>query len=267
MAQVSSMRKTRTSLEISRSVLGALFLRECLGRLSSGRAAWFWLLAEPALHMSYILFIFTVNRVKSVGGIDPLLWLMVGMLGFFLFRRTGTQVSNAVSANKALFTYRQVLPIDTLLVRAFLEVFLMTFVAAILLAGAALLGHSVLPADPLAGLEAFAGLWLLGMGFGLVACVASELVSELGRVINFVMMPMYLLSGVLFPLSAVPMPYRDWLMLNPVAHGLEAARLAFKPLYHAVDGLSISYIYGCALACIFLGLALQRRFAMRMVTA
>ena len=267
MAALSPMRKTRSSLEISRSVLGALFLRESLGRLSSGRAAWLWLLAEPVLHISYMLFIFTVIRVRSVGGIDSLLWLMLGMLGFFLFRRTGTQVSNAVSANKALFTYRQVLPIDTLLVRAFLEGFLMIFVAGILLAGAALLGHSVLPADPLAALEAFAGLWLLGLGFGLVACVASELVPELGRVINFLMMPIYLLSGVVFPLSAVPKPYREWLMLNPLAHGLEAARLAFAPHYHAVEGLSISYMFGCALALIFLGLALQRRFATRLVTA
>ena len=266
MAALSPVRKTRNSLEISRSVLGALFLRECLGRLSSGRVAWLWLLGEPVLHISYMLFIFTVIRVRSVGGIDSLLWLMLGMLGFFLFRRTGTQVSNAVSANKALFTYRQVLPIDTLLVRAFLEGFLMIFVAGILLAGAALLGYSVLPADPLAALEAFAVLWLLGLGFGLVACVASELVPELGRIINFVMMPMYLLSGVLFPLSAVPMPYREWLMLNPVAHGLEAARLAFAPHYHAVDGLSIFYMFGCALALIFSGLALQRRFATHLVT-
>ena len=266
MAQVIPTRHARSSLSITRSVLAALFLRECLARLSSSRAAWFWLLAEPVMHISYMLFIFTVIRVRSVGGIDSLLWLMVGMLGFFLFRRTGTQVSNAVSANKALFTYRQVLPIDTLLVRAFLEVFLMIFVTAILLAGAALLGHSVMPADPLAALEAFCGLWLLGLGFGLVACVASELVPELGRVINFLMMPMYLLSGVLFPLSAVPMPYREWLMLNPVAHGLEAARLAFAPHYHAVDGLSIFYMFGCALALIFSGLALQRRFATRLVT-
>ena len=65
-----------------------------------------------------------------------------------------------------------------------LEGFLMTIISAILLAGAALLGHSVLPADPLAVIEAFFGLWLIGMGFGLVTSVASELVPELGRLVN-----------------------------------------------------------------------------------
>jgi capsular polysaccharide transport system permease protein len=256
----------RSSAQITHAVYRALFLREALSRLTSGRAAWFWLLAEPVFHVCIMLVIFTVFRVSMIGGIDTVLWLIVGMLGFFMFNRTAKQVSNAINANKSLFTYRQVLPIDTALVRALLEGFLMTFIAGILLTGAALLGHSVLPADPLSVLEAFLGLWLVGLGFGLVASVASELVPELGRVIGFVMMPLYMISGVIFPLSVVPMPYREWLMYNPVAHGLEAARLGFAPYYHAVPELSIPYLYGFALVSIFLGLALQRRFALRLVT-
>jgi capsular polysaccharide transport system permease protein len=104
------------------------------------------------------------------------------------------------------------------------------------------------------------------MGFGLVASVASELVPELGRVIDFVMMPLYLISGVILPLSTVPQPYREWLMFNPVAHGLEAARLGFAPYYHAVPELSTAYLYGSALVIVFLGLALHRRFALRLAT-
>jgi len=253
-------------MAITLSVLKALFLRETLSRLFSGRASWFWLLAEPVFHIIYLVLVFSVIKVRTVGGIDTTVWLITGMLAFFMFRRTGTQVMHAISANQALFTYRQVKPVDTLLVRGGLEGLLMIVITSILLSSAALFGHSVVPADPLAVLEAFFGLWLVGMGFGLVTSVASELVPELGRVINFVMMPMFILSGVIFPLSALPQPYRDWLLLNPVAHGLEAVRLGFAPLYHAVPELSIAYIYGFALASIFLGLALHRHFALRLVT-
>lgn len=117
-----------------------------------------------------------------MGGIDATIWIMVGfMLAYFLFQRTATQVMNAISANQALFAYSRSAA-DTVLVRGMLEGFLMSIISAILLAGAALLGHSVVPADPLAVLEAFLGLWLIGMGFGLVTSVAStELVPELGR--------------------------------------------------------------------------------------
>lgn len=258
------MHSARTSTAIALSVWKALFLREALSRILAGRAAWFWLLAEPVFHVAYLMLIFAVISVRTVGGIDTAIWIMVGMLAFFMFCRTGTQVMNAVSANQALFAYRQVKPVDTVLVRGGLEGLLMTIIASILLAGAALFGHSVIPADPLAVLEAFFGLWLVGLGFGLVTSVTGELVPELGRVIHLVMMPMYLISGVMFPISAVPQPYRDWLLLNPVAHGLEAARLGFAPYYHAVPELSVAYMYGFALVSIFLGLALHRRFALRL---
>lgn len=262
----NSARFGRPSLLITLSVWRALFLREALARLFSGRATWFWLVAEPVFSVAIMLFIFTVILVRTVGGIDTMLWLMVGMLGFFMFRRTGTQAQNAISANRTLFTYRQVLPVDTALVRAALEALLMVAVAGVLLIGAALLGHSVVPANPLAVLEAFLGLWLAGLGFGLVTSVVIELVPELGKVLKLVMAPLMILSGVMIPISAVPQPYQGWLMLNPVAHGLEAARLGFAPYYHAVPELSVAYLYAFALVCIFFGLALYRRFATKLVT-
>ena len=261
-----NLHRSRSSVSITLSVWKALFLREVLSRLFASRAAWFWLVAEPVFHMAYLIFIFTVIRVRTIGGIDTSIWLISGLLAFFMFRRTGTQVMNAINANQALFAYRQVKPIDTLLVRGALEAFLMSITASIVLTGLALFGHSVMPADPLVVLTAFFGLWLVGMGFGLITSVAVELVPELGRIINLIMMPLYLLSGVVLPISAVPHPYRDWLLLNPIAHGLEATRLGFSPYYHAVPELSVSYIYEFALVSIFLGLALHRRFAVRLVT-
>jgi capsular polysaccharide transport system permease protein len=263
---ITSAGKDRTPIMITLSVWKALFLREALIRLFAGRAVWFWLLAEPMFHATYLMFIYTVVRVRTVGGIDIAIWIMVGLLAFFMFRRTGTQVMNAIAANRALFAYRQVKPVDTLLVRGGLEGFLMTIIASSLFAGAILLGYSVIPADPLAVLEAFFGLWLLGMGFGLVASMAGELVPELGRLIKLAMMPLYLISGVIFPISAVPQPYRDWLLLNPVAHGLEAARLGFALYYHAIPELSIGYLYGFAIVMILFGLTLHNRFATRVVS-
>lgn len=124
----------------------------------------------------------------------------------------------------------------------------------------------MIPADPLAVLEAFFGLWLLGMGFGLVASVVSRLVPELAQIIKLAMLPLYMLSGVIFPLSAVPQPFRDWLMFNPIAQGLEVVRLGFASHYHTVPDLSIVYVYDFALVTIFLGLVLQRRFALRLAT-
>ena len=260
------MYSLRKAANITLSVWNALFLREALTRLFSARGKWFWLFFEPVFHISYIMFLFSVIRVRSVGGFDTAIWVMVGMLGFFMFKRTGTQVSNGISANQALFAYRQVKPVDTLLVRGVLEGMLMVIVAVILFAITALLGYAVIPDDALMLLGAFWGLWLLGMGYGLFLSVVTELLPDLKTIMQLIMMPMYIISGVIFPLASVPLPYRDWLMLNPVAHGLEAVRLGFESTYHTVPGLSMSYVFGFALVSIFLGLALHYRYAIKLVT-
>jgi capsular polysaccharide transport system permease protein len=261
-----SAKVERSPSIVTLSVWKALFLRETVHRLFSSRAAWVWLLLEPIVHIVFLMLIFTFIRLRVVGGIDTPIWLMVGLLTFFMFRRAATQAMNAVSSNQALFAYRQVKPVDTVLVRAGLEGFLTLLIALILFTGAGLFGLAIVPADPLAVLEAFFGMWLVGAGFGLITSVVTELVGELGKIITLLMTPLYFLSGVIFPLARIPLPYREWLMYNPLAHGLEAARLGFAPYYQAVPETSIAYLYGAALTLIFLGLALHVRFALRLAT-
>lgn len=254
----------RSSLRIAVSVWKALFLRESVYRLFSTRAAWLWLLLEPMAHVFFLMFIFGVVRVHNVGAVDTAVWIMVGLLAFFMFRRTGTQAMQAIVSNQSLFAYRQVKPVDTVLSRAALEGLLMVLVSLLMLAGAALAGRDVVPKDPLGVLEAFFGLWLLGLGFGLITSASQELVPELGKFVNLLMTPLYFVSAVIFPVHVVPEPFRSWLLLNPITHGVEGMRLAFAPHYQSVPELSIGYLYGCALAGVFLGLALHVRYATRL---
>jgi capsular polysaccharide transport system permease protein len=255
----------RSPLSITFAVWRAIFLREALDRLFDMRGAWFWLLAEPVLHIGFITFLFAVIRVRAIGNADVVIWIVVGMLAFFLFRRTAVQVTYAVDSNRPLFTYRQVKPFDPAMARAVLEAFLMAIVAAVILAAVALLGHAVFPNDALLVLQAVFGLWLFGFGYGLVASVWMELVPEMEHVLKILMIPLYLISGVIWPLASIPQPYRDLLMINPIAHGLELVRLGFIPYYHAVPGLSMAYLYTCAVVSVFVGLVLYRRFAVQLV--
>lgn len=255
----------RNSFSITFSVWKAIFLREAVDRLFDVRAAWLWLLLEPALHIGFISFIWFGFRMRNIGGVDTVVWVMVGMLAYFLFQRTGIQVMYSVDCNKSLFVYRQVKPFDTAIVRALLEAFLTTLIAAAILLVTALLGRDTLPDDPLLVMVSLAGLWLFGLGYGLITSVLMKLVPELEHVLNIIMRPLYLLSGVIWPLASVPQPYRDMLLINPIAHGLEGVRLGFSSYYLAVPGLSISYLYGAAMVSVFLGLLFYKRFAVKLV--
>jgi capsular polysaccharide transport system permease protein len=254
----------RSTGAVTWSVWKALFLREAIHRVSRERAAWVWILVEPCFHIAFLMFMFATIRIRVVGGIDTLVWILVGLLAFFMFRRPAQQGMAAVGANFALFTFRQVKPVDTVLVRCALEGFLMVLVSALLLVGAGLFGVDVFPANPLYVLVAVIGMWLCGVGFALITSVASELVPESGRLINMSMHPFYLFSGIVFPIDKLPSPYREWLLLNPLVHGLEAARVGFAPLYRAVPELSVPYLYGFALCMIFLGMALHQHFAIKL---
>lgn len=255
----------RTPLAVTWSVWRALFLREALHRLFHRRAAWVWLLVEPIAHIAFLLFIFTVLRVRHVGGIETALWLMAGLLGFFMFKRTMTIAMAAVSMAKPLFAYRQVLPVDAVLVRGASEGLLMLIISVVFLVGAAFLGVDVAADDWLQVAAATGCLWLLGLGVGLAVSVPRMLVPEVGDLVGILTTPLYLISGVIFPLSSIPLPYRDWLLYNPIAHLLELLRLGFGSHYAAVEGRSWSYPLFWALGLICLGLVLHRVYHRRLV--
>src|SRR3546814_18768890 len=115
-------------------------------------------------------------------------------------------------------------------------------------------------------LAAFFGLWFLGVSLGLLISVLSELAQEFRQIINMAMMPLYFISGVMFALASIPEPYREWLLLNPIAHGLEEDRSGIVPYYHTAPGVGISYIYVFAFISLYIVFLLHRSFALQMVT-
>lgn len=255
----------RSSWSVAWSVWRALLIREAMHRLFYRRAAWVWVLLEPLAHVAFLMFIFSVFRVRVIGGMDTEIWIMVGLLGFFMFKRAMIIGMGAVAMAKPLFTYRQLKPIDAVFVRVVSEGLLMAVISLLLLIVAGLFGLSVLPDDCLKVLHAMFGLWLLGLGAGMMLSVPRELVRETEDIVNMVMTPFYFFSGVIFPIALVPQPYHDWLLLNPIAHGIDAVRLGFAGHYQPFDGLSFTYIYFIAVFCIFFGLIFHRVFRTRLI--
>ena len=255
----------RSPLNVTLSVWRALFLHEALIRISGGRASWFWLLADPMVHMAFFGFLYVNVWHTVIAGMDTYLWIVVGMVTFFLFRRSAMQGMHGIDSNKAMFAYRQVKPIDTVFVRVALETFIMVLIGVIALGVLWILHRPIVPDNPLLLLAALFGIWLVALGLGLVFSVPIRLVREADVILNFLFIPLYIVSGVILPLSRVPYPYQQWLLYNPVAHAIDAARLGFSSGYHAVIGLDLSYVYVCGILLIFVGLLLQLRFSKRLV--
>jgi len=255
----------RTSSLIAWTVWKALFLREAVARLSAGRAAWLWLILEPVVHLVFIIVLFGVVLQRVVPGIDFSLFIATGILGFILLKNTATRSKEAINANDTLFTYRQVFPVDTVLVRAALEGLLFLITALCLVTGLGVFGYEVFPHDFLRVLSGFVALWMAGIGLGLIFSVVSQLIPESGKVSGMLFGPLYFLSGIMYPPSAIPPAYQSWFLLNPFVHGIETIRTAFFPQYHTIPGVSMGYLLAFAMVTICLGLALHVRFAPRLI--
>lgn len=252
---------SRGSLAVTFSVWNALFLREAVARLSSARGAWVLIVLEPVLHVCFMLLLYTALRAKSVAGADVAVWLVLGLSGYFTVQNVFQRSMGAVDANKSLFAYRQVRPIDTVIVRAGLEAFLGLIILIALLCILALSGRNIAPDAPMETMLSCIGLMLCALGIGLILSVVSNLVPEAGNFAAFLFRPLYLLSGAIFPLTAIPIQYREWIFFNPFAHGLELLRGSFFPVYHAAPEANFGYLFQFAIVSIFIGLALQKRFA------
>lgn len=253
----------RSPWQVTKSVWYALFMREALARIMGDRLGAFWMLAEPIafLMMWVAIRYFVLGRSRDVIGADYIPWLLVGMVGFFVFRAGLKRTMGAVAANQGLFAYRQVKPIDPVLVRAGLEGLLQTIIFIILLTGAALLDYPIVPADPLSAIFFWVSLWLLGLGAGLVVSVMVSLFPESEQVVSIMMFPMFILSGVILPVQNLPFWLQEILLYNPVLHGLELLRSSFFATYKSLSGVDWVYLWLWTLSLIAWGLALHVRYA------
>ena len=261
----SGPRRARTPWQVTRSVWYAMFMREAISRTMSDRMGWFWMIFEPAAFIGIMVGIRSFIRGdRLIVNAEFIPWMIAGMMGFFLVREGMLRGMGAIDANSSLFAYRQVHPIDPVLVRNFLEGMIRTFVFLIFIVGGLMLGLDMYPDNAIRVVGAWLSLWYLGIGLGLVTSVAATLIPEIGRVIRMLSLPLLIISGVMFPLNQLPHWLLEYLMYNPIPHALETLRLGFFDKYQTIHGTSMLYFWLVTLTLNALGLLMHLRFIDRL---
>jgi capsular polysaccharide transport system permease protein len=266
MTDQAVVRSVRSPWQVTWSVWQALFLREFMTRVTKDRMAWFWMLFEPIALIAVMVAIRTVvlGRNQEIAGADYVPWMLVGLLGFFLFRENMQRSIGAVEKNSALYTYRQIKPVDPVAVVCFLEGVLKTFIFILFVAVGELLAIELFPDSFLYALFGWLSMWLLGLGIGVFVSALSSLVPEIGKVIRIASLPLLIISGVILPLNYLPHDMLQYLLLNPIAHGLEVLRVGFFDGYRPVQGVDPIYLWYWIVGLLSIGLMLHLRFEMRL---
>jgi capsular polysaccharide transport system permease protein len=105
---------------------------------------------------------------------------------------------------------------------------------------------------------------MFGYGLGLVLAAVTSLIPDARSLVTIMFMPLYFISGILFPVTRFPDEWMQVLAINPVLHLVELTRLMGVEGYEPFKYLSLMYPVALAFTLTAIGLMLYRlRFLAR----
>ena len=214
----------------------------------------------PAWHFIQPLFtslIFTIvfGHIAQISteGTPPFLFYMAGTVVWTYFANVLTGTSNTFIGNAGIFgkVYfpRLAVPVASLLSKliafAIQFFFFMCFLGFFIWRGADLNPNAWVLLTPLLLILMAA----LGMGLGVIVSALTTRYRDLTVLVGFGVQLLMYATPIIYPLSALPEPYRAWMALNPIAPIMEAFRFAYL-------GAGIFSLGGLAYSAILIGVIL-----------
>ncbi|MCV9998860.1 ABC transporter permease [Pararhizobium sp. YC-54] len=236
-------------------VVAALLIREMEARFGSKPGGYVWALLDPAAHVFLMTIIFqAIARAPALGVSFPL-FFATGYIGFQFYQAMATYLNGAVKANRSLLSYPSVAPVDTIVARYFLQLGTTAVVAIVVLGVIVAWMRTPIELSWPPIIEAALVASTLGLGMALINNVMFLKYALYEQVFSIVNRPLFLISGVFFLPDAIPHPYREVVLFNPLVHVVMQFRVGFYSEYRAV-GLDMPYAYTFAFLTLFIGMLL-----------
>jgi capsular polysaccharide transport system permease protein len=235
-------------------IVNALSRQELQMRAAKGPMGVAGLFVEPLMFMSIFLSfrLFGSQASLQPDYINPVLWMGIGFVGFFMFSEVAIKALNGVKRSTRLTYYARIRPIDSLLGSAVLDTQIFSLLLLAFILGSFIYEWKPIVEEPGLAVFYFVMLSLLAFGVGLVALIIGHrlpFVASLARVA--IRRLLLFTSCIFFSISTIPNIFRGWILWNPLAHGIELLRHAFNSDY-PIPGVSAQYLIGSTV--FFLGL-------------
>jgi len=255
----------RSSFQIFLAVQNALFLRELSMRFSEGRMGLFWTFVEPFFQILIFIVIKVALFSSAQNDFDFSVFLALNFIAFNLFKNIVTKSSNAFEANKALFTFKQVKPIDTIIARLIVEVFITAIITCIFIVIGLYFDFDMDIQDLSMVSLGFIFLLFFSFSFALVISIMNVFISSVGKLLSFLMTGLMFGSAVFYPIKGLPTEIQNFLLYNPLTHFLEMIHCFY---FVALDDEYISYHYMLVwtLSLCYIGLWLYSKFEKKIIS-
>lgn len=181
----------RSGFEVQKVTVEALFLREIRTRFGKFRLGYLWAILEPSAHLLILLGIFGYIMHRTMPDISFPVFLLNGLIPFFIFSSISKRSVSAIEANQGLFNYRPVKPIDTIIARALLETLIYVSVYILLMLIVRMAGEYFEITNFLQLVATWSLLIILSCSVGLIFMVVGKTFPEMQKVLPILLKPLY----------------------------------------------------------------------------
>lgn len=190
-------------------------------RFSAGRMGLFWTFFEPFFQILVFVLIKLFLFSSAESGFDFAVFLALNFTAFNMFKNIVMRSASAFQANRALFIYKQVKPIDTIIARLLVEIFItMIIIVFFLLIG--FFFHFDMQVEHLP-MVVFGFVYLTVFAFSVAIFVAmlNIFTDSISKVMGFLMTGLMFGSAVFYALEMLPPEVQAFLLYNPLTHFME----------------------------------------------
>lgn len=247
------------------NVIDGLVYRELKTRVSEGRFGILGVFVEPLGVMLVFLVLFSL--IRSKGTLDIFIFLGVGIVFFTLFQDIAIRSANAMLANEALFFYRPVKPIDTVIGRTIVETGLYTIVFICIISFAYLKNQEIFLFNFTLLFLSMVSLIIFSFSIGLILMVITFIYPQVNQFIPLLMRPLWFISGIFISLQNIPQWLRPYLSWNPIFQAIELGRHSFSQDYVINNSdISLNYLFFFSMITLVVSLFIYKNNQKRLLT-
>lgn len=218
-----------SSLWRNRQLLLQMTKREVVGRYKGSFLGILWSFMNPLLMLIIYTFVFSVV-FKSRWGINTdetksqfAIVLFVGMIVHGLFAEVINRAPTLITSN-VNFVKKVVFPLEILPSVTLTAALFHSLVSLVVLMAAFLLFNGYLNWTVILIPFVLFPLIILTLGFAWMLASMGVFLRDLGQTTGMITMAMLFFSPIFYPVTALPVELRPWLMINPLTFIIEQAR-------------------------------------------
>ena len=185
-------------IENQSNIINALIYREILTKKKYSFIGFLGVILEPLIITIIYIIILKIIRVNLEIGMDLFLFFATGLLTYAFFMSVVTRSINSMQANRNLFYYGKIKPIDTILARSFIEMYIIGIVFILILSFVSFLQNKIILDNLPSLFFLFLLLSILSFSFGLIFLVLGHKYQLFKKILPIINRPLFLSSGVLF---------------------------------------------------------------------